>query len=569
MFPRLFGNGGGENRPFGTVEENGVGKFNYVTDKALSALKEFGVTHVWYTGVLEHATMTDYSAYGIAKDFPQLIKGRAGSPYAVKDYYDVDPDLAVDVNNRMNEFESLIERTHNNDMKVIMDFIPNHLARFYSSDSTPKGEKVFGERDDLSCAFNPKNNFYYLPDKELMLPGDIYNRFAALLVNSEPFIERPAKATGNDVFSHRPSINDWYETVKLNYGVDPNTKEGHFKPIPDTWERMKQVILYWRRKGIDAFRCDMAEMVPLEFWKWMISEVRKDFPKLVFIAEIYNPSLYNGFVKEAGFDYLYDKVGLYDILKDVMSGHKSALHISSSWQSLDGLDDHMLRFMENHDEQRIASDFFAGSAVRGIPAMMVSAYMNNGPLMIYQGQETGERGMDQEGFSGRDGRTTIFDYWCLEEFQRWVNGGKFDGGRLTPEQKALYATYKKINQISQEYTCFSEGKLYDLMWVNQDKNLIDPDKIYAFLRHNDEEIMLVVVSFLDNDCEIKLKIPHHAFEMLGISDTAKIHGKEIFHNTQEFTLAVGEVFSEGARMSLKANSGLVWEIEQIEPTARF
>ena len=112
VFTRLFGNTNSTNKPWGTLEENGVGKFEDFTDKALKEIKELGVTHIWYTGVLHHAMVTDYTEFGISNDDPDVVKGRAGSPYAVKDYYNVDPDLAVNPENRMQEFEDLTARTH-------------------------------------------------------------------------------------------------------------------------------------------------------------------------------------------------------------------------------------------------------------------------------------------------------------------------------------------------------------------------------------------------------------------------------------------------------------------------
>jgi glycosidase len=100
VMTRLFGNTTTLNKTFGTRSENGVGKFNDITDEALAGIRELGVSHVWYTGVIEHATQSDYSKNGITLDDADVVKGLAGSPYAIKDYYDVDPDLAVDVSNR-------------------------------------------------------------------------------------------------------------------------------------------------------------------------------------------------------------------------------------------------------------------------------------------------------------------------------------------------------------------------------------------------------------------------------------------------------------------------------------
>ena len=93
VFPRWFGNLNTSLINNGTKAENGVGKFSDFTPLALRKIKELGITHVWYTGVIEHATKTDYSTYGIRKDHAAVVKGNAGSPYAIKDYYDIDPAL--------------------------------------------------------------------------------------------------------------------------------------------------------------------------------------------------------------------------------------------------------------------------------------------------------------------------------------------------------------------------------------------------------------------------------------------------------------------------------------------
>ncbi len=561
MFPRLFGNTNEHPKKNGDITENGCGKFDSITLEALSSLKEFGFSHLWYTGVLEHATMTDYTDYGIAKDYPQIIKGRAGSPYAVKDYYDVDPDLANDVNKRLHEYRALIKRTHEQGLKVIMDFIPNHLARNYVSDAKPSAVTDFGFDDDKSKAFAPNNNFYYIPDKKLQISADIQKRYAQLIQESDSYVESPAKATGNDVFTNEPSIHDWYETVKLNYGVNHQDGTKHFDPIPNTWFKMKDVLLYWAAFGVDAFRCDMAEMVPVEFWKWVIKEIKSEYPDLVFIAEIYNPKLYEAFIVDAGFDFLYDKVGLYDSLRNIMEGHGSAKEISESWKRLNNLDDQMLRFLENHDEQRIASDFFAKSALSAIPFMLISVTMNNGPAMLYQGQEFGEKGMDEEGFSGKDGRTTIFDYWSLACLQRWNNNGNFNDEALLRDERKLKELYKKIFTLSKNNSAFYDGKLYDLMWVNQDYQYINPDNIFAYLRYNDEQAFLIVCNLRNERCDFRLKIPHHAFDLMGIASISDLHGKDVFCSNTSFSESVGKVFHEGIPLSMEPYDAFVFRLK--------
>ncbi len=461
VFTRLFGNNNNHCINNGSITENGCGKMADFTAKALGEIKKLGATHIWYTGIIEHATQTDYRRHNIQPDHPAIVKGKAGSPYAIKDYYDVDPDLAKDVPERMKEFENLVQRTHRSGLKVIIDFVPNHVARQYHSDAQPDGTSQLGSNDDTNYAFSPYNNFYYIPKSEL------HGQFDMKGAATEPYREFPAKATGNNRFDAYPNITDWYETIKLNYGVDyQNGGTCHFDPIPDTWTKMLDIMLFWAGKNIDGFRCDMAEMVPVEFWEWAIPQVKEQYPSLLFIAEVYNPGEYKNYLFRGKFDYLYDKVGLYDTLRAVTCGYESATAITRSWQSLGGIEKRMLNFLENHDEQRIASDFFTSNPRKAIPALIVSACMNTNPMMIYFGQEFGELGMDSEGFSGRDGRTTIFDYWSVDTIRRWRNDGKFDGKMLTEDQKHLYSIYKRLLTLCNEEKAISQGAFFDLMYAN-------------------------------------------------------------------------------------------------------
>ena len=503
VLPRLFGNYNTTRKINGGIEENGCGKFNSFTPKALRAIRNLGVTHIWYTGVLEHATQTDYTKYGIRLDHPAVVKGKAGSPYAIKDYYDVDPDLAEDVPNRMKEFEALIKRTHKEGMKVIIDFVPNHVARQYHSDAKPEGVSDLGENDHNEWAFSPLNNFYYLPGEQFAPTFDVAD-----------YHEYPAKATGNDVFSAHPSKNDWYETVKLNYGVFyMGGGEKQFNPTPDTWTKMRDIILYWAAKGVDGFRCDMAEMVPVEFWEWLIPQVKKQYPTIIFIAEVYQPALYDSYIKQGHFDYLYDKVGLYDTLRNVTSRNYPVCDITRCWQSLNDLQDSMLNFLENHDEQRIASGFFSGRGMCAQPAMIVAATLTKAPLMIYAGQEFGELGMDYEGFSGMDGRTTIFDYWSVPSIAAWANGGKFDGKLLNDEQRELRNFYKKLLHITLEQKAISHGTMYDLEYA-QDVANFNPHEHFVYLRKYNDEIILIVLNFDDKPANMRIRIPQEAFDHL-------------------------------------------------------
>ena len=512
VFPRWFGNLRPSPVMNGSLAENGVGKFSAFTPLALSKIKELGVTHVWYTGVIEHATKTDYTMFGIRKDHSAVVKGKAGSPYAIKDYYDIDPDLADNIQNRMSEFEDLVKRTHEAGMKVIIDFVPNHVARQYFSDAREPFVEDLGQTDNVSKAFDVNNNFYYLPGQTLTL------RFDPQREEDFAYSEFPAKVTGNNHFDAYPSQNDWYETVKLNYGVDyMHGGACHFNTIPNTWEKMLEILLFWADKGVDGFRCDMAEMVPVEFWNWVIPQVKK-VRDVIFIAEVYNPDEYRNYIYTGHFDYLYDKVGLYDTVRAVMCGQAPASNISHCWQSLEGIQKNMLNFLENHDEQRVASDFFAGDARPGIPGMIVSAAMNTNPVMIYSGQELGERGMDAEGFSGRDGRTTIFDYWSVESLRNWNNNGLFDGAKLTPAERSLREMYAKLLNVVRSEPVIVEGAFYDLMDANSGNPYFNPNRQYAFLRKWKNEVLLVVVNFDRADQCVWVNIPVEAFKALDFED---------------------------------------------------
>lgn len=511
VLPRLFSNTRTDCVPFGTIEQNGCGKLNHFTPKVLNEIKSLGVTHIWYTGVIEHATQTDYSAYGIRPNNPYIVKGKAGSPYAISDYYDIAPDLAEDVPNRMQEFEALVERTHSAGLKVIMDFVPNHVAREYHSDSMPQGVEQLGANDDNEKHFSPTNNFYYNP-RQRFSP-----RFFIGQNTPNEYYEFPAKATGNDHFDAYPGNNDWYETVKLNYGVDYLAwSQQHFDPIPDTWNKMRDILLFWSGKGVDGFRCDMVHMVPVDFWHWAIAQVKKQYPHIKFIAEIYEPALYRSYIEWGGFDYLYDKVGLYDKLRSIQCCDVSAAQLSYCWQSLDGLSDCMLNFLENHDEQRFASTQYAGDAMRVLPSLVVSSTISRAPMMIYFGQELGEKAADAEGFSGRDGRTTIFDYWSVPAVRAWYNNGKCNTTHLTAEQRALRKLYKQVLTLCNKEKAISHGSFFDLMYVNCDNPHFDPHRQYTYLRYTGREILLIAVNFGCNTAEVSINIPQHALDMMNI-----------------------------------------------------
>ena len=510
LLPRLFSNSCPSPKPWGPLTVNGSGKLNDITETVLTSIKQLGVTHVWYTGVIEHAHDADYTRYGIPKDNPYVIKGRAGSPYAITDYYDIDPDLAVDVEHRITEFEQLVDRTHKLGLKVVIDFVPNHVGRQYRSDARPGDAPAdFGADDDTDMFFSPTNDFYYIT-RQQFAPQSGFGEGT-----DNPYIEFPAKASGNDCYTAFPSVNDWYDTVKLNYGVDPWNGSKHFAPIPGVWRKMLHILGYWAAKGVDAFRCDMVHMVPVEFWSWALPQIKARFPGIIFIAEIYDVSLYRPYIN-AGFDYLYDKVTLYDTLRAIVTSHVSAASLTSCWQTVEGIGDNMLTFLENHDEQRYASLQFAGTPATALAPMAVTACMGRGAVMIYMGQELGEPGADAEGFSGNDGRTTIFDYWSVEKLRRWLDMGTCKG-KLSAGELALRDMYSHVLNAVNKSSALSEGKFFDLMYVNYDNPSLNPHSEYAFMRASADEAALIVANFGTSECETSVRIPLHAFSTLSLT----------------------------------------------------
>lgn len=530
VFTRLFGNTNTTNNPWGTIEENGVGKFNDFTDKALAEIKDLGVTHVWYTGVPHHGVIRDYTAYGVENDDPDVVKGRAGSPYAVKDYYNVNPDLAVDPAKRLEEFEALIARTHAADMKVIIDIVPNHVARNYHSITNPEGVRDFGEDDDVTKEYDRDNNFYYILGQDFEVPNDA-NVTTPLGgekhdLSDGVFVETPAKWTGNGSRAAKPNAYDWYETVKVNYGVRPDGTEDfpqlpdnydeanhelHYefwqgKEVPSSWLKFRDIALYWLEKGVDGFRYDMAEMVPVEFWSYMNSYIKHTNPDAFLMAEVYNPKQYRAYIHEGKMDYLYDKVGLYDSLKVIMQGRGNTDHLVEVQSEVLDIEHNMLHFLENHDEQRIASPEFAGDALLAMPAMVVSATISTSPTMIYFGQEVGEKAALNSGF-GTASRTSIFDYCGVPAHQRWVNNGAHDGGQLSDAEKDLRHFYKTLLRFTARSSAMN-GEYAEIHTFNRSLNADYTTRMFSFLRWDEQEAYLIFSNFGTEGIEgLKLTIP--------------------------------------------------------------
>ena len=516
VFTRLFGNKNTTNKPWGTIEENGVGKFNDFTDKALTEIKNLGVTHIWYTGVPHHALVSDYTVFGISNDDPEVVKGRAGSPYAVKDYYNVNPDLAVNPAKRLEEFEALIARTHKNGLKLLIDIVPNHIARKYEGKTNPASVRDFGADDNKTVEYARDNNFYYIPNQPFQVPTS--DTYKPLTGEKNPaidgkFDENPAKWTGNGSRLAKPNIDDWYETVKINYGIRPDGSKDfdqlpqgfdkkdykeHYafwkdKSVPSSWKKFRDIALYWTTKGVDGFRYDMAEMVPYEFWSYMNSAIKMKNPNAFLLAEVYNPAEYRNYIRLGKMDYLYDKVEFYDKLKDVIRGKSTPDGISDIQSNLADIEHHMFHFLDNHDEQRLASPEFAGTPEKGKPLMVVSATISTSPTMVYFGQEVGEAGNENGGFGTRS-RTSIFDYAGVPNHQRWMNSGKFDGGQLSESEKSLRDFYKRLLNFTINSSALM-GKFSEIQQVNRDITKNYDAGIYSFVRYSNTEKLIVVTNF--------------------------------------------------------------------------
>ena len=531
MLPRLWGNNKVKPKKNGNLTDNGTGKFSDIDNNTLEYLKWLGCSHVWYTGVIRHSTQADED--GCTASHPQFVKGKAGSPYAICDYYDVNAYLADNPEDRLEEFKQLIKRTHDAGLKVIIDFVPNHVSRDYGKTVPTEGHPMLGQEDDKTVHWKQENDFYYYPGQALVLPTPIPK-------GMEAYNEFPAMATGNNCFTPAPGINDWFETVKINY-CDYHT---------GTWDKMYDIIEYWSSLGVDGFRCDMVELVPPQFFKWLISKIKTKYPSLIFVAEVYKKELYGEYIREVGFDFLYDKSGLYDTLRSIVEKNvedngmpvdlwQSATGITRNWQYLGDLQPYMLNFLENHDEQRFASDFFGKVAGSTLAPLYVSLLINTAPFMVYFGEEVGEKGMDEEGFSGRDGRTTIFDWWSVGSVRRLrklIESGEYKNlsvsklvkAGLKKEEAEVFCKFAEALRFASSNEIAKNGTTYDLCYCNYGSEGFDKDRHFVFLRNFNGQTLLIAANFSNTDATMHISIPAHAFEWLGIPQTDEIHpGKPI------------------------------------------
>ena len=412
----------------------GEGRFSSVDDATLDFLSGLGFSHLWCTGIIRHST---------GKPF---VKGDAGSPYAICDYYDVNPYLAEDPSRRMEEFRDLVRRTHAHGLKLIIDFVPNHVGCDYSD--AHGGIPLCGWHD-----------------------------------------------------------YDWTDTIKIDYGA------------PGTWEAMYSIVRHWALEGVDGFRCDMVELVPPEFMKWLIARIKEEFPEVIFVAEVYQKEKYRMYIEDVNFDFLYDKSGLYDRLRAVVTGDGSAHGITENWQFLHDLQPRMLNFLENHDEQRLASPWFAGRRDMYAP-LYVSLMLNTAPFLLYFGQETGV-----DASEGHEGRTSIFNFARPESLQRLY--GKVHGqGSLKPSELAVLERYRSALELAAD-PAVSEGLTFDLCYCQSASDGFDADKHFAFLRHVEGHTLLFCCNFSAEKASLNVHIPQHAVDYLGLGANPRPNGQAV------------------------------------------
>jgi glycosidase len=552
---RYFGNTRGANVVDGDIHENGCGQFADINDRAIAELGRLGVTHVWLTGVLRQATLTDHSSIGLPPDPPDIVKGRAGSFYAVRDCVDVCPDYAVHPERRMAEFEALLGRIHAAGLRVLIDLVPNHVSRNHASDAECFD---FGRGDDQSQFFTPTNNFYYLvdpPGRALTLPKPAHWNPPGVVFGG-PFERedgRPGhtpKATGGDDYTQvvqtQPSENIWYETIKLNYGYDFRTQQGHYDPLPRTWRMVDALIAFWQRKGVDGFRCDFAHYVPSEAWAYLIGRARQPNAAAFFMAESYpypgsaDPVHHQSQLIDAGFDAVYHSRA-YDALKRIYQGHG----VDAYEREMSALDDrsrpHYLEYLENHDERRIPSPIVAhaspgdsgfGSSHAAHQLAPLQLLYSQGPVLVLNGQEVGEPGAGATGFKGDNGRTTLFDYWRMPSFARWVNDHAYDGGQLDSGSAALRRYYRDLLGLCQHPSITGSG-----YWSLGSRHGADHGPgvskwLYAFARYapGSGRLVLVVANFRPDSAEAgQLRVPRELTRAAGVADGTSLHVRLILN----------------------------------------
>lgn len=582
LFVRHFSNMDVDGVPWGDKERNGCGTFDGVTREGLGKLVDMGITHVWLTGILRHATRTSYP--GIEGQPESIVKGIAGSPYAVTDYYDVDPDLAQNPAKRMDEFQSLVDRCHTSGLIPLIDFIPNHVSRAYKALSP--GKEDFGVDDDISVFFKRDNSYYYLmPDIAKGSPP------FSLPKGDWPGERVHAKVTGNNAVTWQPTEYDWYETVKLNYGYDflsgmdccRNLPDflTYVRDVPRVWRIMDDVLTFWQNKGIGGFRCDMAHMVPMPFWKWAIARARVRDTNVFFMAEAYDDHMKTmqgspvPALLDAGFSAIYDSPS-YKLARSIYESGNWANDFDKLNDNTNPLHEKGVRYVENHDEGRLCSALHWGGKGEAVArAIMTLMYASGkGPVLIYNGQEVGERAEGPGGFGGDNGRTSIFDYTCLPRLAKWVAYGSFEENKLSSDERKLRDFHCDLLNFIQ-HPALSNGEFYGLNWSNmknatfgrENGEAISGHWVYAFLKHDSVSgKTLLVVCNLSPELDftgLSVSLSRDALDWCGLSKEEIVLTDMLRRKTENHKYSRKELVEKGVKCPLKAGHMAIYEMENM------
>ena len=403
----------------------GKGHFSDWTGKAFSYLKALGVDYLWLTGVPRHESGTPFT------------KGCPGSPYAIIDWYDVNPYLADNEDKRMHEFELLIKRAHLAGIKIMIDYIPNHVGRSYAG--------------DLPC------------------------------------------------FDH--CDGDWTDTRKVNWND------------PSTVDKMVDILCFWANKGIDGFRCDMVELVSAEALGEVVRRTRSAFPGLVFVAETYIKENYRRYLSTSSIDILYDKSGSYDILRAISNGNCSATALTSNWQWQAEIQGAMLNFLENHDEQRLASRFWNNGRRYPWAELAFSVLFNEASFMLYYGQEWMDDAAETD-----NGRTSIYDFTSPSGVRRaahFARTGKAIKLNDAADTDSLdcYRRYLELMQTAAS-PLMRQGSNWDLCYLQNDCKW-NRDNMFAFARYDGHGAAVVICNFSDSDTELSVRLPEELLKYTG------------------------------------------------------
>ncbi len=482
----------------GAHEEN-TGKLSYLTIEVLKEIKELGVDYIWIAGILENANPKIVD--------PDVVKGDAGSFYAIYDNWDISSQVG-----NLDEFDALIERAHSIGLRVLIDFIPNHTARVHKTDVVCKEEIDFGKGENPNENFSLDNNFYYLGSNSTFVPPKTSLPGVDGFFDMDIFMpgiqfESPARVTGNNVLSALPQYHDWYETVKLNYGLNLFSDGKPFIGASKTWKQMLDVAIYWLNKGVDGFRVDVTHGVAVEFWYYFINEVRKVQPNAFFVAEAFeeDPIKSTGFSLEklfdAGFDSVLNGPMYWNLRRQALLSQNmnssTYYHSPGSRKSILDNGYSFTHYMGNHDEVRLASSFFAPSLESRVDrawlglAYSIYAALLPGNFLIHGGDEFQEEASLPGVFGGYDGRTSIFDFvyqpqtrtWLYEERPHWMIN-------FREMYRRLFSLKKRIPFNIKHST--SNPTFIDLMKINDSKNI--SKWVSAYVRFFNNERYLVVMN---------------------------------------------------------------------------